>query len=72
MKNIKDVERKILHKGDYKMNYPIPRPKKLDFTGGTIPVTLEFINTSPSMGMYFTTIFKKCQVFHLYYFKHFN
>ena len=29
------------------MNYPIPRPKKLDFTGGTIPATLEFINTDP-------------------------
>lgn len=29
------------------MNYPIPRPKKLVYTGGTIPATFDFINPYP-------------------------
>lgn len=29
------------------MNHPIPRPKKLDLTGGVIPATLNFSNTEP-------------------------
>ncbi len=29
------------------MKYPIPRPKKIDFTGGMIPATFECVNTNP-------------------------